>query len=764
MKRVIFFVFIALSLYSYAEIPVGSWRTHLSYSSVTQVAETPNRVYGVSDGGLFAYDKVEGSLDTYSKIDGLSDNKVVLIAYSPENNLLVIVYDNANIDLLTNDGTVYNIPDIKDKMMTADKSINEISFFGSNAYLSTGYGITIVNLLKHEISDSYLLNKITYSTALYKGKIFAATEKGVFGASLSSNLVDPNSWSKTHSLKANNLRVFQDSLVALDKNQGLFTLSDDVANRFYESNVLSGIVVAENTLVAYGHWQVSYFSSIASETSVSVTDLYGLSTLSPANGTWIATNTFGINKIVKTTDGYQKVDLTLRPNGPLANSPYKLKFSGNKLMVVGGGAWDIRFYTKGLLMFFENEKWTSINTDTIVMDNGVRDFVDVVEDPRELNHYFVSSYGEGVYEFRNQKLVKIHDHTNSGIETHALVGGLPHYDRTYGLCYDKLNNLYVTNMHVTNTIKILTKDGAWTSMNHLKYNPIANKECVFGIMQTRRGIFWVLNTQVEQGIFVFNPQTTLANQNDDQVNFLSTLKYLDNLEERTLKPDFFFCAEEDKNGAIWVGTEMGPVVFNSPSKIFNADVTCSRIKVPRNDGTQLADYLLEGERIKTIAIDGGNRKWIGTESNGVYLVSDNGIETIHHFTAENSPLLSNKILSIAIHPTTGEVFMGTDKGLVSYRSDAIEGKKTYSDVHAFPNPVRPEYEGLITITGLKAASTVRITDLVGNSLFEGTSEGGQITWNRKNRSGERVSTGVYLVYAALSDALEGVVTKILVVK
>jgi hypothetical protein len=209
---------------------------------------------------------------------------------------------------------------------------------------------------------------------------------------------------------------------------------------------------------------------------------------------------------------------------------------------------------------------------------------------------------------------------------------------------------------------------------------------------------------------------------------------------------------------------MGPIVFNSPSKVFSDNFMGSRIKVPRNDGTQLADYLLESEKIRTICVDGGNRKWIGTESNGAYLVSDNGQETIFHFTSENSPLLSNKVLSIAIHPLTGEVFIGTDKGLVSYRSDAIEGKSTYSDVYAFPNPVRPDYEGLITITGLLANSTVRITDINGNSIFEGISEGGQITWNGRNRLGNRLSSGVYLVYAATSDGLDGIVSKILILK
>jgi hypothetical protein len=357
--------------------------------------------------------------------------------------------------------------------------------------------------------------------------------------------------------------------------------------------------------------------------------------------------------------------------------------------------------------------------------------------------------------------VKIHDHTNSTIETVELLNGKNHFDRTFGICYDKYNNLFVTNMKTANTIKVLTKTGTWASLN---YAPAAMKESAFELLTTKKGAIWMLSAWDSPGIFAFDTKGTIENQSDDQFKFISSVNYLDNLETRSINPEIYFCMAEDKNGAIWVGTEMGPIVFNSPTKIFTENFLGTRVKVPRNDGTMLADYLLENEKISSICVDGGNRKWIGTESNGVYVVSENGQQTFAHFTEENSPLFSNKVLSIAIHPTTGEVFIGTDKGLVSFRSDAIEGKKSYSDVYAFPNPVRPDYDGFITVTGLKSKSTVRITDIHGNSLFEGESAGGQIVWDGRNRNGQKLASGVYLVYAATSDATEGVVTKILMLK
>jgi ligand-binding sensor domain-containing protein len=178
----------------------------------------------------------------------------------------------------------------------------------------------------------------------------------------------------------------------------------------------------------------------------------------------------------------------------------------------------------------------------------------------------------------------------------------------------------------------------------------------------------------------------------------------------------------------------------------------------------LADYLLGTEEIKAIAVDGANRKWIGTASSGVYLISEDGLETIHHFTAENSPLLSNAIQSIAINEKTGEVFFGTGSGLISYQSDAIEGGNRFENVHAYPNPVRPEYSGVITITGLVADTQVRITDVNGNLVYETISNGGVATWDGCGISGERVTTGVYFAQCVSPNGKYKHITKILVVK
>jgi hypothetical protein len=228
-------------------------------------------------------------------------------------------------------------------------------------------------------------------------------------------------------------------------------------------------------------------------------------------------------------------------------------------------------------------------------------------------------------------------------------------------------------------------------------------------------------------------------------------------------PKSFYCIKQDKNGVIWVGTDQGPLLFNGLSKAFDANYTCSRVKIPRNDGTTLADYLLGNETITSIAIDGANRKWMGTKSSGVYLVSENGLQTIQHFTTTNSPLLSNEIMSLAINPISGEVFIGTDYGLISYQGDAAEGATTFGDVHAYPNPVRENFNGVITITGLIDNSHVKITDITGNLVYETVSNGSLATWDAKDAHGRKVNTGVFLALCTSPDGQQSTTTKILVI-
>ena len=264
------------------------------------------------------------------------------------------------------------------------------------------------------------------------------------------------------------------------------------------------------------------------------------------------------------------------------------------------------------------------------------------------------------------------------------------------------------------------------------------------------------------GIFVYDDNGTVLDRDDDRSKFMSTFIDVDK-EGMYINPTNVYCLAQDKNGVIWAGTEQGPLLFHNTSRVFDDNYSCTRVKIPRNDGTDNVDYLLKSDKVKAIAIDGANRKWIGTEQSGLYLMSENGQETVRHYTTTNSPLLSNDIMSLAINPISGEVFIGTSAGLVSYQSDAVVAGSEYMNVHAYPNPVRENYNGIVTITGLVADTQVKITDLHGNLICQTVSNGGIATWDAKDLHGRRVNTGIYLVICANQDGTKSTITKIMVI-
>ena len=221
---------------------------------------------------------------------------------------------------------------------------------------------------------------------------------------------------------------------------------------------------------------------------------------------------------------------------------------------------------------------------------------------------------------------------------------------------------------------------------------------------------------------------------------------------------------QDHDGTIWIGTLSGLILAKNPETIFNQNYNFEQIKIPRNDGTDEADYLLDNESINDIEVDGINRKWIATASSGVFLVSADGTETIEHFTTENSPLPSNTVLSIAINQKSGEVFFGTDNSIISYQSDTAEGAESFSDIRAYPNPVREDFTGLITIAGLVENTTVKITDMAGNVVYATTSKGSLATWDGTTTDGKRVSSGVYFAVCTTANKKVYARTKLLVLK
>ena len=431
----------------------------------------------------------------------------------------------------------------------------------------------------------------------------------------------------------------------------------------------------------------------------------------------------------------------------------------NKLLVIGGGRWTDRSGRPGTFMEYEDGKW--YNFDENEINKKFRyfwDYTGIAVDPKDPEHYFISSYGEGIAELKDKEAIQLYTYKNSALDT-VVGNGLNPFDYTRigGITFDKAGNLWATNCEVSKVLKVLKTDGTWASF---KFNDFMNVRMADKITITSDNRKWInVPYGNESGILIFDDNGTIDDTNDDEHRYIKSFSDING----TIDASGYFCITEDKNGQVWIGTNRGPIYCANP-KAKLEEIRCSRVIRPADEINDVPYNFLDGEQINAIAVDGGNRKWIATQSSGVFLVSEDGMETIENFTTTNSPLPSNQINSLAINQLTGEVFIGTEKGLVSYMGDATEGKEDYSDIYAYPNPVRPEHNDHVTIVGLMNDSNVKITDLKGNIIYQGKSAGGTFTWDCRSRKGGRVATGVYLVFSATPEAKESVVTKIMVVK
>lgn len=445
---------------------------------------------------------------------------------------------------------------------------------------------------------------------------------------------------------------------------------------------------------------------------------------------------------------------TLQPGGPKYNNFYGMRFVNN-LLYTCGGLWGhlVDAGRPGTIQVLDKGNWT-IYDDSIAAKTGIK-YVDVNSvdvDPLDPNHVFAGAKS-GLYEFQNGKFIKHYNSENSLITSFNNTS--KNYQLITSIKYDSDGNLWMLNSQSPSNQSLIeyTKEGKWVSHHKPALYNLGSMEC---LMQDSRGLLWFVNNHHElPSIYCYQAST-------DQLNKYSSFV---NEDGATLSPVFVRYVTEDKNQDMWIGTNIGPLLLykkdiTSDSPIF------TQVKVPRNDGTNYADYLLSGVDISCIAIDGGNRKWFGTNGNGIYVISNDCLTQVYHFTTNNSNLLSNNIESIAINEQTGEVFVGTDKGLCSYMSDASSpnNEMTKDNVWAYPNPVKPDYTGLITITGLSFDADIKIVTTNGILVNQGRSNGGTYTWNGKDLKGQKVASGIYMVETATSDGSKGTVCKIAIVK
>ena len=759
-RYLLFFIAIlALMQKAGAQIGIGEWTDYQSYASAKNVVDTGDKIYCVTDGGLFSYDKTDNSILKMSGINGLSDVGIQRLAYSKENNLLLIAYQNANIDLLIGN-TIFNISDVKRKQIPADKTINNIMFSGKLAYLACGFGIVVINTEKKEIKDTYFIgNEGDYLNVLDIASdgtfLYAATIDGIYKASASEpNLQNYNNWVRQTSIphadkKFNAIEFFNGHIVANYAsgewwNDEMYQLNGTSWTPYLpEVRYVAEISATGNNIVISSRNMVLVFNekneqlrkiekyvlSGVEETSINPVS----ATLDAQNILWIADKTFGL---IKAGTQYERIV----PQGPVDNQIFSLTMNGQDLWIASGGrseSWN-NIWTSPKFQLEREGNWTVFDKNSFPNPNDFRDIVCVTADPKNPDHAFAGSWGGGVLEFNNGKFVKRFDNLNSSLQTQLPNSPNEPYVRIGGMDFDSKGNLWITNSGVANVLSVCQTDGNWKSFD---LGAIANK-IIGKVIVTKNDDKWILVPR-GYGLYAFNStnnvgetQKVVARFKNDDGEFLTEMNEVHSMVE-------------DLNGELWVGTSGGVAVFTNPEKIWkDATMYATRPGLDLKDGK--FHPLLEKEIITAIAVDGANRKWFGTKSSGVYLTSADGETELKHFTTENSPLLNNEITDIAVNQKSGEVFIGTISGLISYMGEATEANDEFSDVYVYPNPVRETYEGPIVVKGLVDDTDVKITDISGNLVYKTTSLGGQAIWDGKNLNGNRCKTGVYLIF--LSDA------------
>jgi hypothetical protein len=752
-----------------AQLPVGKWRTHFSYLSAKTLCDAGDRIYCAGANGLFYYDLDDYTVNPVDKTNQLSDVGISTFAYDHVTKCLVVAYNNANVDIIKN-GKTFNLSDIKRSNIGGNKKINSIRFDNRYAYLACGFGIVVVDLTRNEIKDTYLLgenssyaniNDVAFTDSL----IVAATDDGIMTAYRNSPILHiVSSWRHDTASLAAGQTITRLGVDASSRLHLLAFSAGSDTTIYRDNGNLAFAPITSGNIKSFRFYNGCLLACHADHVDIYRPD--GTLQHSIAQADWMPMT---VNDAITTTDGRLWLAhswagmacinpdnpssvATFHPECPPNDDVYRLTAFDKKLMVSPGGhrTTYAGVYNAANVFTMDGDSWYALVDEKGILDN-IRDIIDVAVNPSKQSTFMAAAWGGGIVEVTDNKVVQLYDATTTNGVLEPYVEGSYSTLLTGGLAYDGKGNLWVTNSLKTNGLAVRYSNGNWASFS--TQSMVGNNDIDHLIWDSINDlkIFWGRANR----IFVHDGNDKMA--------------YIDPNNGAKLETSMVNCVAQDHQGNLWIGTNKGIKVIYSLNSIFDnggggerSPVTCNNILFSANG---ITEYLMAYESITSIVVDGANRKWVGTSTGGLYLLSANGLEQIEHFTAANSPLLSDKVLCLAIMPWSGELFVGTTSGLVSYRTTATYAfAEPMEDIHAYPNPVRPGYDGLIAIKGFARNALVHITDANGNTVFATRANGGQAVWNGCTHDGKKVASGVYYVFASADDGSMRSATKILIIR
>ena len=759
MRFFVSFFFILLIQYSNSQTN-QFWGGYFSYNHIVELAESDSQIIAGTENALFSKHLATHEIITFNSIDGLKSEQITAIHHSNEYNFTLIGNSNGLLIIINqNNQNVINKVDIVNNVPVPNtiKKINHFTEHNGKVYISTDYGISVFDLATLEFGDTYFISTSgtetqVLQTTIYNNEIYAVTlSYGIRRASLSNPfLINYNSWDTFHNADWGGIATIGEYLVSfagggmvyrhlnggglsLVLSAGQTILNIKSVNGFLTVTTASTVFVLNENLAV-----VAQIGQVLGESLeyTSATVIY--------NTLYIGTQTKGLYAInLNDLGSYQNYI----PAGPIRNKVYSIKATVDNLWCVFG---DNNFFYNPYIPEIGRygiskmtpDGWFHIPYEDVF---GATSLSDIEVFPNNENLVYIGSNHRGLLGLENDVPAFLYNQNNTGQNgLEGWTGGNSSSDvRVHNLTFDRNNNLWVTNGGQGKGLKVLKTDNSWSS-----YQITEGTNHYGDLVVDKNGTKWVAT--VDNGLIGFNE------------GYQNRTITIDNSYDNGLPYNHVFTLATDKNNRLWIGTTWGLRVLPSVDRFLTEDQPSVNPIIIIDDG--LPQELLYRQTVKKIKVDGADRKWISVLGSGVFLVSSNGQETIHHFTKNNSPLPSNNILDIDINPKTGEVFFATDKGMVSYKGAATSPSDNLSGVYVYPNPVRPEYAGTVKIAGLTDAANVKITDIEGSLVYEFKSQGGTVEWDTTAFGKYRVASGVYMIFVTTQDGTETKVKKVMIIR
>lgn len=753
-----------------AGTPVGSWRIYPSFGRpACQVVETDKKVYYVAGGGLFSYDKSTFESIGLTVDHGLSDYYVDFIATDSDDSFLAIIYSGGNIDLLSDDGSVINLPDIKESTSIIDKKVNDIEIVGDRMFVAANFGVVEFDIKKRRVVTYGNYGVLVSAVTVSDGNIYIISEDSLKSVQSGTNLRNIDIWQSVCAAPGViELAPYGDGKLIgrTDKKAYIFDIATgssvelmNCMHRFIRNG--------DKVMINEGNWVGE------SDALVSLPEKcrYGIvGTADPHLSLWSLSDA-GIEGYKRSNNEWQIATQQFRPYA-FASNDIGYIIPGTDLSRlyftnVGLSHYRIKDNDDGIFTYqatslLSNGEISDVSAYEVMAGNFAAQFLPaqsghaaattrLAEDPDNPDTYWLGTGNDGLYKVTAGKYSGRYDCHNSPM-------GEPYGSRVYEVSFDRSGNMWVGADGKTPTSGIMVlpaakRRGAISAVSQndwivIDTDGFVNEKDIRIFHCKHSDMVFIFSEGNENCFVAYSTAGTPDIFSDDSRRLWKDL--IDN-DGMPFHPVHFSAIAEDHDGRVWIGTSEGVIEIANPESALTDDFRVRRLKVSHNDGTNLADYLVGTDLVLDIAVDGANRKWLATESSGVYLTDVTGSSIINHFTADNSPLPSQRVNAVQVMSDGNSVFFATDSGVLEYGSDAAEAAPDLSSIRVYPNPVTPDYGGDVTIDRLTDGALVKIADSGGSVIWQKKAEGGMLTWNICDSSGRRVRSGIYFVIVSVGN-------------